>query len=246
MILKSFILMAIASAMIGVMQGKHVPGGKRQAAPSNEEGLIQDVAEFVGKQDAKDSAIDSMASSLKNIDHFVKRIWKLMEGKNEGVSDIRLVNGSNEFEGRVEVFHRGTWGSVCGYYFRNKEAQVVCRSLGYKGGVSTSDSVTYVGENKSPFGKFVGKIWLHRATCTGQEDSLEECQLHWFQPGGYGDSYSFGDWGCAHHEDVGVICEDPNPAPPTQTVANATVATGKSTAAAASNSSASAKAKLLF
>lgn len=34
-------------------------------------------------------------------------------------------------EGRVEIFHNGTWGTVCNDAFNDVAAQVVCNSLGY-------------------------------------------------------------------------------------------------------------------
>ena len=44
--------------------------------------------------------------------------------------DIRLVGGANNYEGRVEVFVNGTWGTVCQDHFRGEEAVVACRQLG--------------------------------------------------------------------------------------------------------------------
>ena len=45
-------------------------------------------------------------------------------------SPIRLVNGSSRYEGRLEIFHNGLWGSVCDDEFSARDAKVVCRDLG--------------------------------------------------------------------------------------------------------------------
>lgn len=44
---------------------------------------------------------------------------------------VRLLGGSNAYEGRVEVFHGGIWGSICDDGWGGSEAQVVCGMLGY-------------------------------------------------------------------------------------------------------------------
>jgi len=44
---------------------------------------------------------------------------------------VRLVGGAQSYEGRLEVYHYGVWGTVCDNSFSYVDARVACYSLGY-------------------------------------------------------------------------------------------------------------------
>ena len=47
--------------------------------------------------------------------------------------EVRLVNGSSEYNGRLEVCNDGVWGTVTSDAWSHYESRVVCRQLGYSG-----------------------------------------------------------------------------------------------------------------
>ena len=55
---------------------------------------------------------------------------------------IRLWNNANTSlqltSGRVQIYYNNQWGSVCANTFRQDEADVVCRNLGYIGALNYS------------------------------------------------------------------------------------------------------------
>ncbi|XP_072023192.1 scavenger receptor cysteine-rich domain-containing group B protein-like [Amphiura filiformis] len=104
---------------------------------------------------------------------------------NEG--EIRLVGGSSPFEGRIEIYHDGEWGTVCDDQFDIDDATVVCTQLGF-GSVS---SVKTGGH----FGNGNGVILLDEIACFGTETNLSSCP-----------NAGWGNHDCSHSEDVGVVC----------------------------------------
>lgn len=45
--------------------------------------------------------------------------------------DVRVIDGTSEYEGRVEVCNGGQFGPVCDNKWTDADAQVVCGHLGY-------------------------------------------------------------------------------------------------------------------
>ena len=45
--------------------------------------------------------------------------------------EVRLRNGDDESEGRIELCINHAWGTICGSYWASIDSNVVCRQLGH-------------------------------------------------------------------------------------------------------------------
>ncbi|KAK7904127.1 hypothetical protein WMY93_016734 [Mugilogobius chulae] len=107
-------------------------------------------------------------------------------GSAPGPSD-RIPRKHNE--GRVELFYKGEWGTICDDDFSIQNANVLCRQLGFVEAIGWAHSAKY--------GKGQGKIWLDNVNCNGGEKGIEHCR-----------SRGWGNSDCTHDEDAGVVCKD--------------------------------------
>ncbi|XP_049326398.1 scavenger receptor cysteine-rich type 1 protein M130 isoform X30 [Astyanax mexicanus] len=102
---------------------------------------------------------------------------------------VRLVDGGSRCAWRVEVLHRGHWGTVCDDYWDMRDAAVVCRELGCGEAIDAP--------RRARFGSGSGPIWVEYANCAGSESSLKNCR-----------SYDWGRQRCNHDEDAGAVCAE--------------------------------------
>ena len=98
------------------------------------------------------------------------------------------MGGSGPHEGRVEVYHNGTTGTVCDDDWNLQDAAVVCHQLGY---INATAALGF-----ARFGAGSGPILFSELACIGNESIITECH-HPLTDVHY----------CTHSEDVGVICE---------------------------------------
>ena len=68
-----------------------------------------------------------------------------------------------------------------------KDADVVCRQLGYGRAVTAPKSAA--------FGRGQGKIWMNNVGCTGKETALTQCAHNGSDKGD-----------CSHTKDAGAVC----------------------------------------
>ncbi|NXA75964.1 WC11 protein, partial [Thryothorus ludovicianus] len=102
---------------------------------------------------------------------------------------LRVMGGEDECSGRVEMWHQGSWGTICDDTWDMADANVVCRQLGCGSAVSAL--------SEAAFGEGNGPIWLEKVHCKGTELSLWDCPA---KP-------LFGK-NCDHKEDAAVNCSD--------------------------------------
>ena len=120
--------------------------------------------------------------------------------------EIRLVDGADSSEGRVEICYNNEWGTVCDQIWDDSDAGVVCRQLGLNStGMLTAQYcrsnvflhlVGSVSLRGASFGQGTGRIWLSNVQCTGSERRLSNCT-----------TIFNGTGSCSHAQDAGVRCQ---------------------------------------
>ncbi|XP_052772761.1 uncharacterized protein LOC128211759 isoform X2 [Mya arenaria] len=104
------------------------------------------------------------------------------------ITSVRLVDGVNEYEGRVEIEVNGTYGTICDSLFDLNDAETICRTIN-----SSWGSIYFF--TRSKYGEGAGPIYIQRLFCDSTSNLLEHCIYH-----------SLGV--CDHSRDVGIVCSE--------------------------------------
>ncbi|EHB05328.1 Scavenger receptor cysteine-rich type 1 protein M130, partial [Heterocephalus glaber] len=102
---------------------------------------------------------------------------------------LRLVDGGHRCAGRVEILYQGSWGTICDFYWKKSDGQVVCTQL------RCGEALDII--HSAHLGPGSGPILMNLLDCTGEETHVRKCpSLGW--PKAF----------CDHQQDAGVICSE--------------------------------------
>eukprot|EP00062_Callorhinchus_milii_P025079 gi/632985667/ref/XP_007909811.1/ PREDICTED: deleted in malignant brain tumors 1 protein-like [Callorhinchus milii] len=99
---------------------------------------------------------------------------------------LRLENGGSRCDGRVEIYHDGTWGRLLDDSWNISNADVICRQLNFGSAISVY--------NSSQYGEGTGPVWINNVQCAGTETHIWNCP------------YSTVASSSRTSRDVGVLC----------------------------------------
>ena len=108
--------------------------------------------------------------------------------EGHSVTNVRLVGSGYRHKGRVEIYHPSYgWGTVCDDSWGLRDANVVCRQLGFNGARAAPHGARY-GQGRGP-------ILLDDVGCNGSEAYLWSCP-----------SSGWASHNCDHREDASAEC----------------------------------------
>lgn len=98
-----------------------------------------------------------------------------------------MTGGSIIYEGRVEVFINGQWGTVCSDGIGTNEAETLCQSLGF-GPIQSFIHDTIFGESRDI------PVVISDLMCSEYYDHFMKCTFNELSPI------------CSHHSNLGLRC----------------------------------------
>ena len=103
---------------------------------------------------------------------------------------MNISNPFGQYEGIVEVYHNGQWGTVCDTRWTYQDALLACLTAGFQSAVRPVTD--------GSLGRGSGTVQLGYVECAGSEATLFDCPKSSWVPGNCTD----------HTQDVAVVCSD--------------------------------------
>jgi deleted-in-malignant-brain-tumors protein 1 len=100
---------------------------------------------------------------------------------NTNIGIIRLVNGDNSYEGRIEIYHNSTWLTVSSIGWSKQDAIVSCHQLGFSNSIPVAVLGGYYGKGNS-------STAFQNIACVGNELSILNCSYSIKRRLGYDDA----------------------------------------------------------
>ncbi|XP_074661276.1 protein bark beetle-like [Tubulanus polymorphus] len=121
-----------------------------------------------------------------------KIVYTLAGGENEEMNhtSVRLVDGANRYEGRVEVQVNEQWGTVCSQGWSIQDAAIVCQQLGM-----TIHPHDWIPQRRTQGVQFA-PIWLSNVDCNRYSKDILHCEAD-----------GPNDHTCDHSMDVNIRCQ---------------------------------------
>ncbi|XP_060553415.1 scavenger receptor cysteine-rich type 1 protein M130-like, partial [Ruditapes philippinarum] len=104
------------------------------------------------------------------------------------ITDVRLVGGTGQYDGRVEVKINNGWGTVCGYQIGSYDADTLCKSMGFK--------LTHYFSYPSVYGQGTGAIYIGYMGCSATNTHVNQCNYNFPPRRRY----------CSHSDDMSLVC----------------------------------------
>ena len=154
------------------------------------------------------------ATSIRHICFTLSSIIVDSTGSTCTYGDVQLVDGSNQYEGRVEVCINDQWGTVCDNSWGTTDATTVCKQLGY---AYTSSTISIIHSlifyvkiilmlfslagkayANAYFGQGTGPIVLDSVQCSSINNKILQCPSN---------PILQVSSSCGHDDDAAVGCE---------------------------------------
>ncbi|XP_075153568.1 C-type lectin domain-containing protein bark beetle isoform X2 [Haematobia irritans] len=108
---------------------------------------------------------------------------------------VRLLGGSGPYEGRLQMFLNGRWGTVCDYGWTELNAALVCHHLGY----TLNPKDWRLLRSQMPAVGTTEDVIVSNVRCTAHDRDITKCKAEHLARGDFENS-------CSHENDVGLRC----------------------------------------